>query len=230
VKYIMASLLPMSLFVSEVEAATVTWTAGNQHRYEAVITNGGDIDPSLSWEAAKTAAESRFTPDGQRGYLAAVASQDENAFIYNSFEGLFPRGPTGAYDEGYTRALWLGGQSNRDIWAWATGPEAGRVFSVGPLPTPPDNFVAWGGNEPNGYPGVDVAWLGMTFGGELGYEGIFPGQWFDGEEPPNFIGIPVAGYVVEYAPIPIPGSLALLLSALFATAFAARGRWSAYAG
>lgn len=158
-------------------AAPVQWTAGsggNDHWYEYIATG-------TTWEIAYTnALASSYL--GLGGYLATVTSAAENTFITD-----FVTADT----------AWLGGtdewkasdESDEGTWKWASGPEAGLVFT----------FSSWAGGEPNNC---------------CGGEDRLVTNW--GAYAWNDIGSPAfpdyaVGYVVEYSSNPAPEPLSLAL-------------------
>ena len=137
--------------------------AGNDHFYEFVSA------PSISFTAAKTAAESR-TLYGMSGYLVTVMSQAENDYVAARLSG---QGWMGASDEA------VEGQ-----WRWVTGPEAGTQFwqGAGNGSAVGGNYENWATGEPNNAGGEDYAHF------------LTNGQWND---YPLQLGS-IQGYVVEY--------------------------------
>ncbi|MET4001273.1 DUF4347 domain-containing protein, partial [Marinobacterium sp. MBR-109] len=104
------------------------YNPANGHYYEYVSA------PGITWDAAKTAAESR-TLFGLNGYLATVTSAEENAFISPKLGGDGWMGASDAASEG--------------VWRWVTGPEAGTLLSA--------SYDNWRPGEPNDSGGEDVA-------------------------------------------------------------------------
>ena len=156
----------------------------NQHYYEFVST-------PLSWDAAKTAAESR-TYLGLGGYLATVTSSAENALIASKLGG---NGWMGASDatQTWTRADGTTFTTSEGNWTWISGPEAGTKFwqdetnelgiteSVQGY-TVNGMYANFASGEPNNYGGdEDVAHFYSN-----------NGTWND---YPNSMNL---GYVVEY--------------------------------
>jgi hypothetical protein len=97
-----------------------------------------------------------------------------------------------------------GGQEGNFVWA--DGPEAGQSVT----------FTNWNAGEPNDCCGGED-FLQVNFGGF--------GGWNDHGGPGN--SGQVNGYIVEYSAttsVPTPGTLALVMPALFAAAWAARRR------
>lgn len=88
-------------------SGSIVYFSGTGHYYEYVATSG------LTWTQARDAAAAR-TYQGQTGYLATVASAEENAFVAAKCDG---NGWMGASDDGHDKQ-----------WYWVTGPEAGTKF------------------------------------------------------------------------------------------------------
>jgi len=194
--FILAALLGAG--AASLEAAPVQWaqsSGGNGHWYEFVET-------PLGWSAALSEAASR-SHGGQAGYLAAVTSAAETAFILASVT---------------SSLAWLGGSDaqTEGRWIWVSGPEAGQVF-FGPG-APAGSFASWEAGEPNdccsGEDFLQINWSSQ-------------GGWNDHGGPGN--AGQANGYIVEYGPgeqllISEPGALALALMGLVALGLS-RGRW-----
>jgi tetratricopeptide (TPR) repeat protein len=117
-------------------------------------------DPGISWEAAKTAAES-LSFKGFSGHLATVTSQEENDFIVNNLGG-----------SEVVRSHWLGGfqppgsQESDGGWQWITG----ESFV----------FTNWASAEPSNSGGNEDA---------IGFHGLpLSGQWNDGSKDIEDLG------------------------------------------
>jgi hypothetical protein len=155
----------------------------------------------VTWDDARLLAESSFF-DGRQGLLATITSQEENDFITSVVIG-------GAGD-----SFWLGGYQPEgpnvaadEGWEWITG----ELW----------DFTNWrraGGDadEPNDFSG-----------GEHSLEifnnayGVYSGTWND--LAAENIGLS-EGYVIEYAMIPEPCSVAFLTLGLPALVMARRSR------
>ena len=103
---------------------------GNGHAY--IVVN----DP-LPWTEAAEAAEN-YTYGGQTGYLATIASPQENTFVYDALNQ--QTGWIGASDAA------VEGQ-----WRWLVGPEAGTQFWSGDFEGSSfnDEYSNWDPGEPN---------------------------------------------------------------------------------
>lgn len=147
-------------------------------------------DEAISWADASAAASTDVF-NGLHGHLATVTSAGENAFL----QGL------NAVLPGFQGA-WLGGVVDSSNHAsWATGPEAGQLFSY-------SNF---GGVEPNNGPSNVYMNIGLLFAG------IANGQWADAALGLNSASDPIAGYFVEYESVvttPLPAALPMFLTGL----------------
>lgn len=138
---------------------------GNGHLYEYV-------NSTLTWGAAKTAAEGR-TKYGATGYLATITSSAENDFVAAR---LANAGWMGASDAG-----------TEGDWKWVTGPESGTSFWSGLSngSAVSGRYENWNNGEPNdSSSNEDCAQYLATSGG----------LWND--LPCS--GTTLPGYVVEY--------------------------------
>jgi hypothetical protein len=102
---------------------TVTFSIGSQlaftdngHFYEFVSQFG------IRWDSAQTTAAAQ-TLHGLQGYLATIASQAENDFIFQKLQGNGWIGASDAAAEGE--------------WRWVSGPESGTLFCTGNSPCTP---------------------------------------------------------------------------------------------
>ncbi|HEX2979980.1 MAG TPA: hypothetical protein VHO48_06930, partial [Anaerolineaceae bacterium] len=99
--------------------ANVMYFYGTGHYYEYIP------NAQLNWTEAKAFTENQAyygtgagKPTGVyglQGYLATIASPEENAFIAGKVDGF---GWIGSSDAGHDK-----------IWQWETGPEAGTIFT-----------------------------------------------------------------------------------------------------
>ena len=175
---------------------------GTTHYYKFVE---GNYDWYTSYNLAK-----QETYNGLTGYLMTVTSPEENAFITSSLE---------------IRPGWLGGTRHKnkdktkindmdsvignykeydyseDEWYWATGPEAGQVFSKGKTGnvTIPGVYSKWSAGEPNNAMGLsgepaDSEEAALQWGID-----VYNGTWND--LSPTFTFSPrwIQGYFVEFS-------------------------------
>lgn len=89
------------------QAAPVLWS-NNGHYYELI---GG----SYTWDEAFADAPTR-TFNGMAGYLATIASSDENDFVFSVASG---------------DIAFIGASLVADVWAWRNGPEIGEALASG---------------------------------------------------------------------------------------------------
>ncbi len=165
----------------------------NDHFYEYV-------PGTLTWQAAKSAAESR-TLFGRQGYLVTITSQEENDFVSNKTLGL---GWIGARDinRNLTNGAFLSGGLSDGDWRWVTGPEGlmdngkGLKFYNGYVNYSPstveNQFSNWANGEPNNSPSE---WVVHIFAKN---QSTNSGKWND-FSPTNSS---VQGYIVEYGGMP----------------------------
>jgi hypothetical protein len=172
--------------------AVATLTAAS-NASATVINFGSDYfeyisNPGISWADAKTAADA-MTYLGATGYLAAITSAPENAFLATNFS---------TNSEGFAGA-WLGGEvTAAGAGFWEDGPLTGVQFSQGQASVG-GNYVNWGGIEPNNPPSA----VYMNIGGA--FSGIAHGQWVDAKDGVTYEGVdPVQGYIVEYSGVAVP--------------------------
>ena len=124
----------------------------------------------MIWTTARVKAEARGH-FGLKGYLATITSAGENDLICQRLQADAWIGASDAAVEGK--------------WVWVTGPEAGKVFSVGNINPvcQPGMYMNWNNGEPNDAGGEDY--------GEIYSSSSIPGRWND---LPNSSAL---GYVVE---------------------------------
>lgn len=186
----------LAYFVSSASATPQQWSE-NGHYYD-FIRKSATWQNSNTWQVALSEA-SGLTYMGQVGYLATITSANENAFFNTNFNSGLE-----------SQFAWIGGYEPGDngIWKWASGPEANVQFSNYGSPTPPFNYVNWGGIEPNDrQENEDYAMFNIG----SSFAGIAPGQWADAVYTPSGFD-PVVGYFVEYGPnsvVPEPVSTIL---------------------
>ena len=154
----------------------------NGHYYEFVNT-------SLSWTAAKAAAESRSL-FGLTGYLATITSAQENDFLNSKLQA---DGWIGCADDYNEINLATGTTTYADQyaaegnWTWVCGPEKGTLFSVGNDVPSTITFANWNPGEPNNYGGSEN--FGQIYNGGNGL-------WNDLPEDPELASM------VEYGGSP----------------------------
>ncbi len=174
----------------------VVWS-GNGHSYQVVATG-----QQTSWAEADAAAIAAG------GYLATITSQAENDFVYSLLtdpQDWFTEttAPYRVYGP-WLGAVKLPGSSDPSAnWTWVTGEP--WVYTNWSVAT----------GEPNNYEGIgeDRAcfwYMGDTYN-------TAP-VWDDASGSNSICGWPQS-YVIEYAPVPEPATLALLPLALGAAAF-----------
>lgn len=158
-----------TLEVSLVESGEVFFE-DNGHLYKFITS-------TLTWNAAKTAAESQ-TAYGVSGYLATVSTTTENTFISAR---LVADGWFGASDSG-----------SEGAWKWVTGPENGTTFwngaSGGSVVS--GQYANWNSGEPNDSGGNE----------DCAQYYSASGKWND----LPCTGLTLSGYVVEFG---APGNL-----------------------
>jgi hypothetical protein len=156
----------LSVLASLPASAAPVLFSDNGHYYEVII------DPGITWDAAKTAAEGMmFTVDGvqYQGHLAIITSAGEDNFI----EGLRLAAPSSGNPEFWVGAFQDPATAVEDAnWQWII-PEA-----------PFDNYTNWQDGEPNDT-GGDEKFLGIGHSNEFG--------WNDERALGN-----IEGYVVEW--------------------------------
>jgi len=146
----------------------------------------------ISWQSAKTSAESSVFM-GSAGYLATITSAAENDFIANHFATF-----------SVFSGAWIGGQvSSSGVGTWATGPEAGQVFSQGGLAVS-GAYANWGGIEPNSPPDNKPSAAYMNVGSAFAPNFLITGEWADADYGIASSGDPIRGYIVEYSGVSVP--------------------------
>lgn len=129
--------LLLLLLSTRAVAAEPVYNPANGHYYDFVAT-----PPSLSWHAARAAAET-LVYGGQRGYLATITSSSEQALLGQQF--------------GIRRDVWIGASDEavEGDWRWVTGPEGmadggrGLLFWRGTQNGLPLGYANWASGEPN---------------------------------------------------------------------------------
>lgn len=164
-------------------AGTVYYNPLTEHYYEYVAG-------SILWTNSKTAAEAK-SYFGRVGYLATMASEAENNFIWKlmSSDAWFGASDDYTYVNAALGTTTYASQAAVEgKWYWISGPEKGTNFSNGngtPV-TVSGQYAKWAGGEPN------------NSGGE--HYGQFyssnSGQWND--LPNTTLG----GYICEYGDMP----------------------------
>jgi hypothetical protein len=132
-----------------------------------------------------------MTFNGVSGHLATVTSAAENNFLL----GLPPTILT-------TQGAWIGGAVDASNTAqWATGPEAGQLFS----------FSNFGTGQPDDGPSNVYVNIGAAVAG------LLTGQWADAAGGLSGAGNQIAGYFVEYqniGKVPLPAALPFMMTGL----------------
>ena len=159
---------------------TFTYSATTAKETALFCTDTGHYYEYVSgiptWGEANAAASAR-TFYGLKGYLLTITSEEENAFVTS----ILPE----------EISAWMGALDDRSgdhKWYWATGPEAGQIFSERLYPDVIKlKYANWNNAEPNNSEGTE-------FYGEFYSSGF----WNDLPEDYEFI----EGYLVEYGGMP----------------------------
>ncbi len=159
------------------QASLVQWPVsqgGNGHFYEAVA-----VDQPLTWWQADAAAQQAG------GYLAAITSAAENAFVFSLIDD------PAYWNPGYNlRGPWIGGFQPQGSpepaggWSWVSGD--------------PFTYSNWDDSQPNEFNGNHEDYI------HYGNRPVSTPTWND--VPGDFMEI--TAYVAEY--IPEPATLLLL--------------------
>jgi len=158
--------------------ATPQYYPGTGHYYEVVM------DLSFpDWSAAQAYAE-QLSWLGMSGYLASIASSDENQFIFQLSLGRAVGDTATVWEIG----PWLGGYQlpgspePDEGWVWVTGE--------------PWTFSAWADNQPdnNGWMGQNE--MALCYWSDAGQPAPTWNDYTD--SPPHESDGRVYGYVVEY--------------------------------
>ena len=151
----------------------VVFNPVNQHFYQVSSS-------TALWSVARTQAQST-TYDGVSGYLATIATKQENDFITSRIEG--------------ATSIWIGAtdQTTEGVWRWVTGPEGledgglGRQFWQGAANGTAISYASWSpGYEPNDGAGTGGQDYALTNWGSAGL-------WDDQN------GVTSLKYLIEYS-------------------------------
>ncbi len=179
-----------------VQAAPI-FNAGNGHYYELHTFTD---DWRLNWSEAKEFAEN-LTFKGAQGYLATVTDQSEDDFLWNVLgaEGSF----LGAYDESQE----VNGQLQHNaVWKWVTN----EPFSyTNWLPGEPNNWQDDSPDTPAKEDYLMYWWSATSNGGRWNDTNLISAYLINGN-----IEYVNQGFVVEYAPVPLPQAVWLFSSGL----------------
>lgn len=156
-------------------------SGGNDHYYQVVFKTDLN-DPFLTWQEARSHAES-LTYLGLQGHLATITTQAEDQFLLQNVLDT----SLGSY--------WIGGQqvggSLADAsanWTWTTGE--------------PWSFTHWLPGEPNDYQGFDETVLSYIFAASSTW------GWEDNQATSNQHALIVE---YEAAVVPLPDSMWLAI-------------------
>ncbi len=186
-------------------AGTYFYYPANQHYYEYVAVDAGDI----SWGDAQVAASGKSLL-GMTGYLATLTDSNENDFIANKTSAVnawIGAARSNANIDGSYDALYDTTDAAGLAFEWKTGPEAGTIFfhqtawDVGGGTTDAGYFSSWesvSDSEPNNYqyselPGWHEGFAVTNWNGSVG-------RWNDLPNTPLGSDT-VPGYLVEYGGI-----------------------------
>ena len=180
----LTGLLLAVAWTGATQAAIYQWPVadgGNDHWYEPVAVPGG-----IAWTAARDAAVAKG------GYLATIASEAENLFVFSLVDAPEYWLPRGTWNWG----PWLGGyQDPADTpthaanWKWVSGE--------------PWSYTKWMGGEPNDAMQQEAY---LEFYSDWNYTNLDRSPFWN-DEADNSRG-PTCGFVVEYEnAIPEPCTL-----------------------
>ncbi|WP_177222696.1 Ig-like domain-containing protein [Chitinophaga sp. YR627] len=160
----------------------VSYTVGTKPHYYEYITT------TMSWTAAKAAAEAR-TLYGLQGYLATITAQIENDFITSKLSSDGWVGGSCDYlyvNSAVGHTVFNDQASAYGAYYWVTGPEKGTAISTGLVNPVAVNgaYMKWNGAEPNNYQNTDERYMQLYSTNQ--------GRWNDLNNSNNL------GYVVEY--------------------------------
>ena len=147
------------------------------HYYEYILG-------TLNWNDANAAASAK-TFYGLKGYLVTITSEAENSCVASIM----------ADQNVSSIRAWVGAAdvTEEAKWVWATGPEAGTIFSIGAYPDVIEvGYSNWDAEEPNNF--EDNEHYGQFIGNDL--ESSRNGKWNGCTlETPQ-------GYIVEFGGMP----------------------------
>jgi PEP-CTERM motif./Lectin C-type domain. len=172
----------ISLVTTVHSQGTFIFNSANGHYYEAVSGN-------ISWPDARDAAVAS-TYLGYQGHLVTISSSAENAFVYSLYASVFPEYNNAAQSSW----VWLGGyQPTNSVepaggWTWVTDE--------------PFDFARWDSGQPS-----DSG--GSPYVGSQDFLLMWYGGYWNDAAGPGYGGIAVAGYMVEFEPVPEPSTFAL---------------------
>ncbi len=177
---LLTTLVGVGLVLPVVAAAQlVCWPVsegGNDHYYQAVASSG------ITWDSASSIAQDKG------GYLAAITSAEENAFIFGLIQtnaAVWELRPTGNSWGPWIGGLqWPGSSEPAGGWSWATGE--------------PFGYANWNGGEPNNLHGIEDR---IHFWGQ---QAVVGDVWND---RPASDGVP--GFVIEYETHPNAACLSI---------------------